>query len=588
MNSDPADLSDPSAPAMLAPPLAMHRVGEAALLADYPDTTAVLAAAAAVQELAPPHLIDLVPAERTLLLVGAAARDLGPLRELLRSLPVPAARTGTGAEVSVGIVYDGEDLAEVAELLDLSTQALISAHSSTLWRAAFSGFAPGFAYLVADTSPTSAPPWEVPRRSAPRTAVPAGAVGLASRYCGIYPRSSPGGWQLIGRSDAALFDVDRYPPALLAPGTRVRFAPQRPTARAGATASALSRAARGASTLTTRRERRGAVPTSGMPVLEVLSPGPLTLLEDGGRPGQAAIGVSTSGAFDQGGMRRANFAVGNPGSLAVLESVVGPLELLALAPTVVAASGAPAPLTVTRHEEDGEDLELAPGAQPERPIALDRGDRLTLGPATSGLRLVLAVRGGIRAVRSAASEAEAEAAGGDAETGAALGALSRDTLSGLGPAPLRPGDQLLAGPTGHLDAVPAGSIAPPDATTDVAPSDAPTLEIPVHAGPRDGLLGPSALAHLLATTWTVRPDSDRVGVRLDGAALPVPSAAGSLPSEPMVPGAIQVPPSGLPVVFGPDHPTTGGYPVLAVVTRAGLDQLAQASAGTSLHFVTAG
>ena len=106
-------------------------------------------------------------------------------------------------------------------------------------------------------------------------------------------------------------------------------------------------------------------------------------------------------------------------------------------------------------------------------------------------------------------------------------------------------------------------------------------------GPRDGLLGPSALSQLLSTTWTVRPESDRVGVRLAGPALPVLSGIDSLPSEPMVPGAIQVPPAGLPVVFGPDHPTTGGYPVIAVVTRAGLDRLAQAAPGARVRFLAA-
>ena len=109
----------------------------------------------------------------------------------------------------------------------------------------------------------------------------------------------------------------------------------------------------------------------------------------------------------------------------------------------------------------------------------------------------------------------------------------------------------------------------------------------MHTGPRDDLLGRGVLDALLRAEWTVRSDSDRVGVRLDGPPLPVPEGTGSLPSEAMVPGAIQVPPSGLPVVFGPDHPTTGGYPVVAVVTRAGLDRLAQAAPGTSVRFTPA-
>ncbi|WP_114856176.1 carboxyltransferase domain-containing protein [Brachybacterium sp. YJGR34] len=568
-----------SPPRTLPPPRAVHRAGEHALLAEYEDTAAVLAAAAAVEALAPAGLRDLVPAERTLLLTGTTAGDRAALADLLTTLPAAPATEGEAAERTLEVVYDGEDLEELAALLGRSTQSLIDAHSSTTWIAAFGGFAPGFAYLVPE-DPADAP-GEVPRRAEPRPAVPAGAVGLASRYCGIYPRSSPGGWQLIGRSDAELFAPDREPPALLTPGTRVRFAPQRPTAR---TASPIARAARGAA-LRGRRRGGPALAPGGTPVLEVRAPGPLTLLEDAGRPGRAAIGVSGSGVFDRGAMVRANLALGNPSGAAVLETLVGPLVLEALAPAVVAVSGARAPLTVHRRDEESGDLEHLAGSGRERAIALDPGDRLELGPASDGLRLVLAVRGGIGAVHPA---------GGAPAEGPVLGAMSHDTLSGLGPSPLGPGDVLLAGAEQGLDAVPpAATTAQEPSPEEPAPSaggGAPTaaaLRVPVHPGPRDALLGAPALEALLARTWTVRPDSDRVGVRLDGEALSVPIGAASLPSEAMLPGAIQVPPSGLPVVFGPDHPTTGGYPVIAVVPRAGLDLLGQAAPGTAVRFAPA-
>lgn len=556
---------------LLPPPAALHRVGESALLAEYPGTAEVLAAAAAVRALTPEHLVELVPAERTLLLAGTHPRDVPALSALLRELPAGEERGGQGPELTLGIVYDGEDLEEAAALLDLSTEALIEAHSAAEWTAAFGGFAPGFAYLVAG-SDREAAAWDVPRRTEPRTAVPAGAVGLASRYCGIYPRSSPGGWQLIGRSAAELFDPHREPPALLNPGTRVRFTPQRATARIPA--PALARAAREAAALPGRLGRRRSASlaaSADRAVLEVVSPGPLTLLQDAGRPGLAAIGVSTSGAFDQGARVRANLAVGNPGHAAVLEALSGPLMLRALAPTVVAADGACAPLEVLRRDADGAAPVHSADGTHARPVALDPGDRLTLGPATHGLRLVLAVRGGLRA-----------------EGGAVLAALSRDTLSGLGPAPLEPGDVLRAGDEHGLDAIPALEAADPGATGAGEEREGAPLAVPALPGPRHALLGPSALDALHAAAWTVRQDSDRVGVRLEGPALPVPPGVGTLPSEPMVPGAIQVPPSGLPVVFGPDHPTTGGYPVIAVVTRAGLDLLAQAPPGTGVRFVLPG
>ncbi|MDN5685796.1 MAG: urea amidolyase family protein [Brachybacterium sp.] len=647
----------------LPPPLATHRAGEAALLAEYPDTAAVLAAAAAVRALQLPHLVDLVPAERTLLLAGTAPRDLQDLADLLRHLPAPAAEQSDADEQTLAVTYDGEDLAETAELLGMSTDALIRAHTGAVWTVAFGGFAPGFPYLVAGddlrgidrsrpddgsaedgsgperaknghdgnghAADPDAPPWDVPRRAEPRTAVPAGAVGLASRYCGIYPRSSPGGWQLIGRTEAELFDVTRTPPALLTPGTRVRFTAQRPSARPAGSSSAATRTRRGAGTVSERRARRRGQATVSTTrttaALEVLSRGPLLLLQDGGRPGQGAIGVSPSGAADRGALVRADLAVGNPAHAAVLEALAGPLRVRALAPTIVAVAGAEAALTVHRSDPEGADIDVPAGRDRDVPIALDPGDELELGPVTHGLRLVLAVRGGIQGVRRRErADGTCDSPGSertdhpdsthDSSDAPVLGSLSRDTLSGLGPAPLEAGDVLLVGATHGFDAVPAtyapvideeaGGGRPEDrgpddggdeaeeqnrtsadrASTGDVPSGPGPLEVPLHAGPRDELLGRAAMEALLGTDWTVRSDSDRIGVRLDGPALPVPEGAGSLPSEAMVPGAIQVPPSGLPVVFGPDHPTTGGYPVLGVVPRLGLDRLAQAAPGQTVRF----
>src|SRR5690606_7543107 len=279
--------------------------------------------------------------------------------------------------------YDGEDLEDVAELLGMSTDALICVHSRATWTVAFGGFAPGFPYLVADDPhEASGPPWEVPRRAEPRTSVPAGAVGLASRYCGIYPRPSPGGWQLIGRSDAPLFDVHREPPALLSPGTRVRFTPQRAASRpTAATAAALARAAREAAAVPARLGlHRGAeAGTTSRPALETLSPGPLALIEDAGRPGRASIGVSRSGAFDRGALQRANRAVGNPSGAAALEILLGPLALRAAAPTVVAVSGAQAPVRIGRGDDEVGDVELPADVSRERALALDPGDRIEVG-----------------------------------------------------------------------------------------------------------------------------------------------------------------------------------------------------------------
>jgi KipI family sensor histidine kinase inhibitor len=163
-----------------------------------------------------------VPAASSLLVRPSAVEQLDELRAAVATIiarPLPPAPTAsTGTLVPVRVVYDGPDLAEVAELTGLGVAGVVAAHTGTPWRVAFGGFAPGFSYL-ADGDPRLV----VPRRSEPRTSVPAGSVGLAGEFSGVYPRESPGGWQLVGRTDAVLWDARRTPPALLSPGTWVRF-----------------------------------------------------------------------------------------------------------------------------------------------------------------------------------------------------------------------------------------------------------------------------------------------------------------------------------------------------------------------------
>lgn len=187
--------------------------GDRAVLLDCASLPEAQAWHAALTHLGP------VLGARTVLLRG----DVRHLREAVaHATPMApeavAQDLDPGDAVIIPVVYDGADLDEVGRLTGLGARGVVEAHSSATWVAAFTGFAPGFAYLTG-----SEPRLAVPRRDQPRPAVPAGAVALAGEFSGIYPRSSPGGWQLIGRTDAVLFDVDRTPPALLTPGTRVRF-----------------------------------------------------------------------------------------------------------------------------------------------------------------------------------------------------------------------------------------------------------------------------------------------------------------------------------------------------------------------------
>jgi KipI family sensor histidine kinase inhibitor len=192
--------------------------GDRALLVEVADLPAVTALRAALERVPLPGQCDLVPAARTVLVVldrPPSEHDVATLRRLDRAAPSDAA---TGATVELPVVFDGADLADVAELTGRSVAAVVEALTTAELTVAFGGFAPGFGYL-------SGLPDElhVPRRATPRTRVPAGSVALAGPFAGVYPQASPGGWQLVGRTDAVLFDVDRDPPALLVPGTAVRF-----------------------------------------------------------------------------------------------------------------------------------------------------------------------------------------------------------------------------------------------------------------------------------------------------------------------------------------------------------------------------
>jgi biotin-dependent carboxylase-like uncharacterized protein len=276
--------------------------------------------------------------------------------------------------------------------------------------------------------------------------------------------------------------------------------------------------------------------------LTVLATGPLTTVQDDGRPGQAALGIGRSGACDRASAALANRLVGNPVHAALLEVTFGGLAVRAESDLLVVTTGA-----------------RCPGAPHAAPIQLRRGQELRLGPPASGLRTYLAVRGGI-------------------DVPPVLGSRATDVLAGLGPAVVATGDVLpVAAPT----APPAGvDLAP------VADPPAGELTVAVLPGPRADWFGQDGWAGLTGQAWSVTSDSNRVGLRLDGAPLDR-LRDGELPSEGMVRGALQVPPSGTPVLFLADHPVTGGYPVIGYVVDADVDRCAQLQPGQTLRFRSA-
>ena len=277
----------------------------------------------------------------------------------------------------------------------------------------------------------------------------------------------------------------------------------------------------------------------------VEKPGSLTLVEDLGRPGQAHLAVPRSGAADRPACIRANRLVGNPDGAAVLEMTLLGARLRFEHEAVIALTGADMDARL-----DGAALPLDGG------VAVRAGATLVCHAARRGVRTYLAVAGGIDAPLT-------------------LGSRSHDLLSGLGPPPLRAGDRIAIG-----DA--RGAVAPPLSVPAIVGE--PVLRfVP---GPRDDWFAPAALETLASHAYAVTPDSNRIAVRLQG---PVLERAheGELASEGLVPGAIQVPAGGQPVVMLADHPTTGGYPVIGVVLPEDLWRLAQAPPGSAVRFVRA-
>ena len=195
------------------------RCGREALLVEVDDLDAALALYAALRSAALPGVVDLVPAARTVLIkIDPAVTSPAAVREATAGLRIDAQREAGSGTVEIPVRYDGPDLAEVAERTGLSPDEVVALHTGSRWTVAFAGFVPGFGYLTGGD-----PRLDVPRRDSPRTRIPAGSVGLAGRFSGVYPSDSPGGWQLIGSTTERMWDLDRPEPALLVPGVQVIF-----------------------------------------------------------------------------------------------------------------------------------------------------------------------------------------------------------------------------------------------------------------------------------------------------------------------------------------------------------------------------
>ena len=501
----------------MAHPLGADPLGVEAWLAQLCSSVAV----------APPAVAVGPPAAG----VGPPAAGVGP----------PAAGDASRRSVEIPVTFDGPDLDDVAKAIGTTPEGVTELLTGFELRVAFLGFAPGFPYLVGLPEPLA----RIERRASPRTQVPAGSVALAGGFAAIYPQRTPGGWQLLGHTDVSMFTPDTPPFALLRAGDTVRFTGARPSAvsaapaPAPATASAASAApastssAAPASTSSASaayaasassaaahhrpptphaspegtQPRRSPLRASSGHFIEVLEPGTLTLMEDAGRQGLAAIGVPAAGPADPDGFRLANRLVGNGDGAAALEMTVR-------GPTV-------------RFSSDGYvavvgdvDLKLD-----DRPVATE-----TVVPVSAGQVLVIGmVRGALRSYLAVA---------GGLEGPLVLGSRSTDVLSGLGTGPLAAGDQVDLGGPGH----PRGRLSPREPTSTVR-----AVPGPHHAASTE-------LQKLSYACWTVDDRSNRVGLRLSpaparpGGATAPPSTTGP-PSTTEPPLAIHPPSTGIPLVW---------------------------------------
>ncbi|HEY8528566.1 MAG TPA: 5-oxoprolinase subunit PxpB [Paenibacillaceae bacterium] len=515
-----------------------------------------------------PWLAEAVPAYDSIALQADPAATVPPsvmaasALELLRDWRPGRREART---VRIPVVYggpEGPDLEEAAARSGLSPGEFAARHASAVYEVAAIGFAPGFPYLAGLPEELAQP-----RRDVPRLRVPAGSVGIAGRQTGIYPVDSPGGWTLIGRTPFPLFRPHADDPFPLRPGDKVVFEPvDREEARklfaggGGVPAAAGPDSARDSA-----REREAA--------LTVLDPGLLSTVQDLGRPGWQAFGVSAGGAADREAMRIANALVGNPPDAAVLELTLRGGAYRAEREVLVALFGA--------------DFEMFADGRPIPcgcPVRLPAGTVLSFGRPKRGCRAYLAVAGGF-------------------DVPPVLGSRSTDLRAGIGGLDgraLRKGDRLPAGNPSpdalrllrkleeEKSAAEAGRPEIPREVAFVAHDawfwDGRPVELRFLPGRSWERFSEGARRAFAEAEYAVSPQSDRMGVRLEeGPELRRADTAETV-SHGVVPGAVQVPAGGRPIVLGRDCQPTGGYPIIAHVIRADWWKLAQLRPGDRVVF----
>ena len=437
----------------------------------------------------------------------------------------------------VPVVYGSEwgpDLGDVATFAGCDTETVVERHVSGAYRVFMLGFLPGFPYMAPVDASIAAP-----RRPTPRVSVPAGSVGIAGEQTGIYPFDSPGGWQIIGRTPLRLFDPDRDPPALFAPGDLVRFVRADVDAVSGFSGT----------------EVRLKTDTTTPEAVTVLKPGLLTTIQDHGRWGHQHLGVPPAGPMDPVAHDLANLLVGNSADAATLEATLVAPELRFEHPVRVAIAGA----------------DLAPEVNgvpipPEMAADCSPGSVLRFGRRKAGGRAYVALAGGI-------------------DVPVVLGSRAthvQSRMGGIEGRPLRAGDRMSVG---------RGLSASPSEPHKARPTRGRYrvavvtggARLRVMRGPQAGSFDAGAFEYLQRSRFIISPQSNRMGYRLTGARIPIVSAAEMI-SDATFTGGLQIPPSGEPILLMADRQTTGGYPQIAVLISADMPVAAQLLPGDWIEF----
>jgi KipI family sensor histidine kinase inhibitor len=506
-----------------------------------------IAVAAALRRESIDGLRDVVSTYRTVAVHFDPLRvDVDAVRAAVERASTAQASDLSGRTVDVAVQYGGEagpDLIEVARYAGVSPDVAVGVHSGAAYRVFMLGFLPGFAYMgTVDTTIA------MPRRETPRVRVPAGSVGIAGQQTGVYPRESPGGWRLIGRTNARVFDASRSETCLFAPGDVVRFTPAdrldfgraQPSDRLADGGSAFDFAQ--AREDPPRRNDRASRHVT------VMRPGLFTTIQDRGRWGHQSDGVPVGGALDRVSHGAANALVGNDADAATLEiALLGP-EIRFESDAVVAVTGADLGARV-----DGSEV------TPNSSVACRRGSVLRFGERRSGARAYVGFDGGLDVDR-------------------VLGSRATTVLCGLGGVD---GRALVAG-----DRLPLGVSQRPGRlrrVVDAAPMPRSGARVRVLPGPHQEFFPDHAFDRLQRTRFIVTPRSDRMGYRLEGARLPRLERREMISDAAFV-GGIQVPSSGEPIVLMADRQTTGGYPQIATVITADLPLAGQLAPGDWIEF----